>query len=43
VVVQFFHTCLVTEVDPEADLAAASILERLGWQVEILDATEGAP
>jgi L-lactate dehydrogenase complex protein LldE len=35
VVVQFFHTRLVTEVDPEADLAAARVLERLGCQVEV--------
>jgi L-lactate dehydrogenase complex protein LldE len=35
VVVQFFHTCLVTEVNPEADLAAARVLERLRCQVEV--------
>ena len=34
-VVQFFHTCLVNEVDPEAGLAAVRVLERLGCQVEV--------
>lgn len=35
VVVQFFHTCLVNEVDPGVGLAAARVLERLGCDVHV--------
>lgn len=34
-VVQFFHTCLVNEVDPAVGLAAVRILERLGCDVHV--------
>ena len=40
VVVQFFHTCLVNEVDPAVGLAAVRVLERLGFEVQVpLDQT----
>ena len=32
---QLFHTCLVNEIDPEVGLAAARVLERLGFVVEV--------
>lgn len=32
---QLFHTCLVNEMDPEAGLAAARLLERVGCTVEV--------
>ena len=35
VVVQFFHTCLVNEVDPEVGLAAVRVLQHLGCRVEV--------
>ena len=35
VVVQFFHTCLVNEVDPGVGLAAARVLERIGCDVQV--------
>lgn len=35
VVVQFFHTCLVNELDPDAGLAAVRVLARLGCTVEV--------
>jgi L-lactate dehydrogenase complex protein LldE len=34
-VVQFFHTCLVNEVDPAVGLAAVRLLERLGCDVRV--------
>jgi L-lactate dehydrogenase complex protein LldE len=35
VVVQFFHTCLVNEVDPAVGMAAVRVLERLGADVQV--------
>lgn len=34
-VVQFFHTCLVNEIEPDVGMAAARVLERLGCTVEV--------
>jgi L-lactate dehydrogenase complex protein LldE len=33
--VQFFHTCILNEIHPEAALAAVRVLERLGVTVEV--------
>jgi L-lactate dehydrogenase complex protein LldE len=35
VVIQFFHTCLVNEIDPGVGLAAVRVLERLGARVQV--------
>jgi L-lactate dehydrogenase complex protein LldE len=35
VVIQFFHTCLVNEIEPEVGLAAVRVLARLGFQVNV--------
>ena len=34
-VIQFFHTCLVNEMDPAVGLAAVRVLERLGARVQV--------
>jgi len=33
--IQFFHTCLVNEIDPEVGMASVRLLERLGERVEV--------
>lgn len=33
--VQFFHTCILNEIHPEAAMSAARVLERLGVTVEV--------
>jgi L-lactate dehydrogenase complex protein LldE len=33
--VQFFHTCLVNEIDPAVGMAAVRVLERLGFEVRV--------